>query len=358
MSELENTELEVLDQDEVLEEDASNASSIATNPTISRSELMAMMVNYANSLGNKEELAAFVAKLPTAEVKTSSVDANYASVQGSINSAPSNTAGNKAGIKSSGAHSDSMQKLPSMKEDLSLLFGADSDLSEEFRTKTEALFEAAVATRVGIELASIQEDFDNRLEEEVSTLKEEMEENIDAYLNYAVAQWMEDNKLAVQSNLRTEVAESFLAGLKDLFTEHYIEIPEQDVPVVESMAAKIEELEAALNEQTEKNIELHQAIAEAEVNEAVAEMTEGMTDVQKDKFVKLVEATSYTTAEEFRKKASVIKETYFSTKSEGRVAKQDQLLSESVDEPEDTSVRVTDPDMQIYVSSLSRSIKK
>jgi DNA-binding FadR family transcriptional regulator len=350
MSELENYEVDVLD------EDTSNASTIATNPTVSRSELMAMMVNYANSIGNKEELAAFVAKLPTAaNIQPDTPDSRYQSTQ----NAAGNDAKNKAGIKSSGAHSDPMAALPSMKEDLAVLFGEDSNLSEDFRTKTETLFEAAVATRVGIELSSIQEDFDNRLEEEVVALKEEMEENIDAYLNYAVAQWMEDNKLAVESNIRTEVAESFLAGLKDLFTEHYIEIPEDDIPVVESMAAKIAELEEALNEQTEKNIELHQTIAEAEVNEAVAEMSEGMTEVQKDKFVKLVESTSYTSAEEFRKKASVIKETYFSNKSEGRYAKQDQLLSESVDEPEATnSARNLDPDMQVYVSSLSRSIKK
>ena len=366
MSELENNS--------DLQEDGMNAASIAAKPTsFSRSELMAMMVNYANSLGNKEELAAFVSKLPAAgHVQPDTPDERFHSVN---NLATMDNGSNMKSINSSGKTNEPMHALPgamnarspvmapisggSMKEDLALLFGEDSDLSEDFRTKTEALFEAAVATRVGIELASIQEDFENRLEEEVNSLKEEMEENVDAYLNYAVAQWMEDNKLAVESNIRTEVAESFLDGLKTLFAEHYVEIPEQDIPVVESLAAQIADLEEKLNEQTEKNIELSQIIAESEVNEAVAEMSEGMTDTQREKFVKLVEATTYTTAEEFRKKASVIKETYFSSKSEGRaVARQDQLLSESVDEPEDTSTRVTDPDMQIYVSSLSRSIKK
>jgi hypothetical protein len=366
MSELENNS--------DLQEDGTNAASITAQPTtFSRSELMAMMVNYANSLGNKEELAAFVSKLPNAAAaQPDTPESRFHSVN---NLATMDDGKNKAGIKSSSAHADSMQVLPGamnarspvmapisggMKEDLALLFGEDSDLSEDFRTKTEALFEAAVATRVGIELASIQEQFDNRLEEEVSALKEEMEENVDAYLNYAVAQWMEDNKLAVESNIRTEIAESFLDGLKNLFAEHYVEIPEQDIPVVESMAAQIADLEQKLNEQTEKNIELHQAIAEAEVAEAMTEMSEGMTEVQKEKFAKLVEATSYTTADEFRKKASVIKETYFNSKTEGKVvAKQDQLLSESVDEIEDnTTIRNLDPDMQVYVSSLSRSIKK
>ena len=186
-----------------------------------------------------------------------------------------------------------------------------------------------------------------------------MEENVDAYLNYAVAQWMEDNKLAVESNLRADMAESFLTGLKDLFAEHYIEVPDQDVPVVESLAAKIEQLEAALNEQTEKNIELSQALAEAEVNDAIEQMSEGLTETQKEKFVKLVEATSYTNAQEFRKKASVIKETYFSNKGEGRVVRQDQLLSESVDdEPVEKTVRSADPDVNFYAQALSRTIKR
>ena len=183
MSELENTE--VLDQeDTILDEDTSNAGTIAGNPTISRSELMAMMVNYANSLGNKEELAAFVAKLPNAQELTKSNDDIYNTV---TQYAKGDAGKNKAGINSASAPSEPMKALPSMKEDLAMLFGEDSDLSEDFRVKTEALFEAAVATRVGLELAKIEEEFDAKLEEEVSALKEEMEENIDAYLNYALS---------------------------------------------------------------------------------------------------------------------------------------------------------------------------
>ena len=166
---------------------------------------------------------------------------------------------------------------------------------------------------------------------------------------------MQENKLAIESNLRTEIMESFVAGLKDLFTEHHIEIPEDDVPVVQAMAEEIEALEAQINETTEKNIELQKALAEAEVVKASDELSEGMTDTQKDKFVKLVEAINYTSAEEFRKKASVIKETYFSGKAEVRVT-QDQLLTESVEEPE--AEKFVAPDMRMYVESLSRSIKK
>lgn len=355
MSEFDKTELEneeLLDvNEEVLEED--NAATIAGNPTdVSRSELMSMMVNYANSLGNKEELAAFVAKLPNAKEMTRSNDEIYNSVSGN---ATKDDGANKASIKSSGAPSEPMKALPSMKEDLAVLFGDDSGLSEDFRIKTETIFEAAVATRVGLELARLEESYEAKLEESVATIQKEMEENVDAYLNYAVAEWMQENKLAIESNIRTEIMESFLGGLKDLFTEHHIDIPEDDVPVVEAMAAEIEALEEQINETTEKNIELQKALAEAEVLKAADELSEGMTDTQKDKFVKLVEAINYTSAEEFRKKASVIKETYFSGKTEVK-AQQDQLLNETVDEPE--AEKFVAPDMRMYVESLSRSIKK
>lgn len=345
MSEFEKTELE---NDEVLQED--NAASIAMNPTdVSRSELMAMMVNYANSLGNKEELAAFVAKLPNAKEMTTTPDAIYKSVTGN---ATKDDGANKASIKSSSAHADPM---PSMKEDLSMLFGEDSGLSEDFRLKTETIFEAAVATRVGMELSRLEESYEQKLEESVSVIQQEMEENVDAYLNYAVAEWIQENQLAIESNIKTEIMESFLVGLKGLFEEHHIEIPEDDVPVVEAMAEEIAALEAQINETTEKNIELQKALAEAEVLATADELSEGMTDTQKDKFTKLIESVNYTDASEFRKKASVIKETYFSGKAEVRVT-QDQLLNESVEEPE--AEKYVAPDMKMYVESLSRSIKK
>ena len=367
MSEFEKTELE---NDEVLQED--NAASIAMNPTgVSRSELMAMMVNYANSLGNKEELAAFIAKLPNAATtQPDNPESRYSSV---ADKTTMDSGKNKASINSSGAHSDPMNVLPgvnnsrsaetlpssvyskSMKEDLAVLFGDDSGLSEDFRLKTETIFEAAVATRVGLELSRLEESYEQNLEESLSVIQQEMEENVDAYLNYAVAEWIQENQLAIESNLKTEIMESFLVGLKGLFEEHHIEIPEDDVPVVEAMAEEIAFLETQINETIEKNIDLQRQLAEAEVLATADELSEGMTDTQKDKFVKLIESVNYTDASEFRKKASVIKETYFSGKAEVRVT-QDQLLTESVDEPE--AEKYVAPDMRMYVDSLSRSIKK
>lgn len=348
--EIENMEVDIDNDAVAVEEETSNAGTIAAKPTdVSRSELMASLVNYANSLGNKEELAAFVSKLPNAKEMTKSPDEVYNSTQ---NATGDNSAKNKAGIKSSGAPSEPMH---SVKEDLAALFGNDKSLSEDFRLRTEALFEAAVATRVGIEIARIEEEVEAMYSESFDEVVAEMNENVDSYLNYAVAEWLQENKLAVESNIRTEVMESFLTGLKTLFVEHYVDVPEDKVDVVESMAAKIEELEAQINETTQKNIELSKTVSEKEVKEATSKLSEGLTDTQKEKFVKLVEAVNYGSADEFVKKASVIKETYFSGKTEVKVP-QDQLLNESVDEP--APAEKIAPEMQAYASVLSRTLKK
>ena len=124
--------------------------------------------------------------------------------------------------------------MPSVKEDLALMFGDSSDLSEDFRLKTEALFEAAISTRLAIETAKLEESFEEQLDESIDEIKNEMVENIDNYLNYAVAEWIAENRLAVENNIRTQVAESFLSGLKGLFEDHYVDIPEDQVDVVES----------------------------------------------------------------------------------------------------------------------------
>jgi len=364
MSDLEKNEVEISED---------NAASIAMQLTdVSRSELMAGLVNYANSLGNKEELAAFVAKLPMPRTtQPDNPESRYASV---ADKATMDNAKNKASINSSGAKGDTaMNTLPgvnnsrspetlpsnvystSMKEDLAILFGEDSGLSEDFRIKTETIFEAAVSTRVGMEISRIEESYEVKLEESLSQIQVEMEENVDAYINYAVAEWLQENKIAVESNLRSEIMESFLTGLKGLFEEHHIDIPEDDVPVVEQMAEEIAALEAQINETTEKNIELQKQLAEAEVLATADELSESMTDTQKDKFTKLIEAVNYSDATEFRKKASIIKETYFSKKTESKTSP-DQLLTESVEEPE--AATYVDPNMRHYVESLSRSVKK
>jgi hypothetical protein len=333
---------------------ATNQATIASKPTgISRSDLISKMVAYASQM-NKDTLAQAVDTMTNSNDEIYNNNTQYAS---------GDAEKNKGTIKSNGKPADSM---PSIKEDLALLFGGADDLSEDFRTKTEALFEAAVSTRVAMEVAKIEEAFETKeaeiaehfeisLEESVQEIKNEMVENVDAYLNYAVAEWIAENKLAIESNIKSQIAESFMTSLKGVFEEHYVNIPDDQVDVVESMATELEELKAQVNEMTEKNLELSKVVNEKQVDEVTSSLSEGMTDTQKDKLKKLTEAISYSDVEEFRKKVAIIKETYFPSKSEVKVI-QDQLLSESVEEPE--KAPAIDPGMQMYVSSLSKTIKK
>lgn len=335
---------------------ASNMATIASKPTgISRSDLISKMVAYASSL-DKETLA------QAAETIGMSPDDIYDSNKAAT-SPSDNSAKNKSSINSSAA---AAMPMTSVKEDLALIFGDSTDLSEDFKLKINTLFEAAVSTRVSIETTKLEESFEaaatelqtqfeTDLEESVEKIQSEMLENVDNYINYAVAEWISENTLAIESGIRTQIAESFMLNLKNVFEEHYIDIPEDKVDVVESMAAELEEMKARLNETTERNIELSKVVNQKEVEDITTTFAEGMTDTQKDKFVKLTESINYSDSAEFRKKVSIIKETYFPTKSEVKVT-EDQLLSESVEEPEKTPY--VDPLMNNYVASISRTLKK
>ena len=335
---------------------ASNVATIASKPTgISRSDLIAKMVAYASSL-DKETLAQAAETIGMLPDDIYNNNAHLATGDNSVK--------NKASINSSNAAA--AMPMTSVREDLELLFGDSTDLSEDFKLKINTLFEAAVSTRVSIETTKLEESFEEAaselqtqfetdLEESVEKIQSEMLENVDNYINYAVAEWISENTLAIESGIRTEIAESFMLNLKNVFEQHYIDIPEDKVDVVESMAAELEEMKSRLNETTERNIELSKVVNQKEVEDITTTFAEGMTDTQKDKFVKLTESINYSDSAEFRKKVSIIKETYFPTKSEVKVTG-DQLLNESVEEPEKTPY--IDPSMNNYVASISRTLKK
>jgi predicted nuclease with TOPRIM domain len=338
LNNIEEVEVEEISLDE--DAAASNQATLAMKPTnVSRSDLISRMVAYASQL-NKDDLSQVMDSMGVPE-NDELYSNNSRLATGDM------SAKNKATIKSSNA----------IKEDLALLFGDSSDLSEDFRLKVSTLFEAAVSTRVEIENARLEEEFEAKLEESYNEIKTDMMENIDSYLNYAVAEWIEENKLAVENNIRTQVTESFLTGLKGLFEDHYVEIPEDKADIVESMAERIEELEELVNETTADNIELSKIVNEKEVREISSSLSEGMMSTQKDKFNKLIEAVDYSDADEFRKKANIIKESYFTGKSEVKVVA-DQLINEEVEEPEVKKTSSMDPTMDMYVSSLSKTIKK
>lgn len=197
-----------------------------------------------------------------------------------------------------------------MSEHVSALFEGE-DLSEEFKAKAIAIFEAAVTSTVKSELAAIEEAYAATLEEEVKTIKEELSTNVDDYLNYVVESWVADNEVAIEAGLRTELTEDFITGLRNLFAENYIDIPEDKISVVEELGEKVAELENKLNEEIERNVELTAILSESKKNEVLHTVVEGLTTTQAEKLKSLAEGVEFVSESEFAKKVMTLRESYF-----------------------------------------------
>lgn len=225
------------------------------------------------------------------------------------------------------------------------------ELSEEFKEKAKTIFEAALNEKLKTEIAILEQAYAESLEEEVAQIQEALNENVDGYLNYVVEQWVTDNEVAIESGLRSELTEDFISGLKALFEEHYIDIPEDKVSVVEGLQEQVDELEAKLNEEIDRNVELNKVINESKAYEIVAEACEGLTDTQAAKLKSLAENVDFTDDASFTKKVATLKESYFSTE-----VKNDNVLTEEVLEEEATD-NLNGP-MAAYVKSLGKTQPK
>ena len=199
-----------------------------------------------------------------------------------------------------------------MTEHVEALF-AGEDLSEEFKAKAIAIFEAAVTSKVKSELAALEEAYAQTLEEEITTIKEELSSNVDDYLNYVVEQWVSDNEVAIEASLRTELTEEFISGLKNLFAENYIDIPEDKVSVIEELGSRVSELETKLNEEIERNVELTSILSESRKSEILHTVVEGLTTTQAERLKSLAEGVEFTTEAEYAHKVSTLRESYFPT---------------------------------------------
>jgi hypothetical protein len=240
-----------------------------------------------------------------------------------------------------------------MSEDMEALF-AGEELSEEFKEKAKTIFEAAVKHKLEEELAVLEEAFAATLEEQVQEIQESLTENVDDYLNYVVEQWVSDNEVAIESGLRTELMEDFVSGMRNLFAEHYIDIPEEKVSVVEEMASKVEELEAKLNEEIERNVALNKMLNEAYVNDVLDSACEGLTATQAEKLKSLAEGIEYADANEYAQKVQTLRESYFtnSVRTENvldtvEVSDGKSMISEDLSGP-----------MANYVKALGRTLSK
>ena len=237
-------------------------------------------------------------------------------------------------------------------EDVAALTNGE-DLSEEFKTKAATIFEAAVITRVKAEVTKLQEEFDNQLAEQVEEIKEGLVEKVDGYLNYVVEQWIAQNEIALESGMKSEILESFVEGMKGLFAEHYIEVPEEKFDVLGDMQEKLEQLESKLNETVATNVDLTKQINEQKRIASVVEAADGLADTDVEKFKGLAEELSYEDADSFKKKLQTIRENYFANNKS-------TTLVESVvtDSPVITEeYKAVDPMMKSYLSVLN-SIKK
>jgi hypothetical protein len=246
-----------------------------------------------------------------------------------------------------------MLKKEKMKEDLDALLGGEN-LSEEFVTKASTIFEAAVIARAEEVIAEAEVALQEQFESAVEEIKEDLAAKVDDYLNYMVEEWMKENALAIEKGLRAEIVEDFITGLKGLFEEHYIDIPEEKVQVVEELTSKVEELEDALNEQIARGIELSKSLNEQKKIEAIYTACEGLTQTQVEKLKSLAEGVEFTTEEEFVAKVDVLKESYF--KADVVVA-DNSSLDEVLVEEEKKQV-FADPSMEVYTKAISQTLAK
>jgi hypothetical protein len=238
----------------------------------------------------------------------------------------------------------------SVKEDVDALLNGE-ELSEEFRAKAETIFEAAVLTRVKNEVARIEEEFESKLAEAVAKNTEGIVEQVDGYLGYIAEQWMTQNEIALERGMKSDILEGFIGGLKNLFEEHYIDIPEEKFDVLGEMETKIDELEAKLNEQVAANIELSKTLAESNRAEIVKTVSEGLTDTETEKFMSLVEELSYEDQVSFETKVKTIRENYFTTKA---ATVQSVVTDAPVEALTEEVSKKLDPAMSAYAAQLNK----
>lgn len=239
-----------------------------------------------------------------------------------------------------------------MSEHVEALF-AGENLSEEFKQKAITIFEAAVKQKIEEEVAKIEEAYAESLTEEVAQIQEELTENVDDYLGYVVEQWISENEVAIESNLRTELTEDFISGLRQLFAENYIDIPNEKVPVVEEITAKVSELEEKLNEEIERNVSLTKMINETTRNSILIDACDGLTATQAEKLKSLSEGISFTSVDEYAEKLDILKENYFS-----KNFNTDNVLDpvESSTDGKTNLNEATDPRMAAYVRSIGKKL--
>jgi len=239
----------------------------------------------------------------------------------------------------------------SYESDINALFADDSTISEEFKSKAATIFEARVHDRVTQIQEQMEAEYASMLEEAVNTIKEDLTTKVDDYLNYIVEQWLEQNEIAIESGLRSELTEEFIAGLRNLFAEHYIDVPSEKVDLVDELAGKVEELEGKLSEEIERAVEYKKALVEARKIEIAREACSGLTETQVEKIKSLAESVEFSTEEEYKEKLETIRENYFpSGVKKADVEQLHEQVEETAEQP-----KVLDPFVAGVVNAISKT---
>ena len=244
----------------------------------------------------------------------------------------------------------------SVDEDVAALFSGE-ELSEEFQDKARTIFETAIKSKVEEVKEQIQVQYQAQLVEEVAAVKTELTERVDSYLEYVAQEWLEENQLAIENGLKTEMTESFINGMKGLFEDHYVSIPEEKYDVIESMVDKLDEMESKLNEQIDKNVALNRRLAESTADVIFAEVAEGLAVTQKEKLASLAENVEFDSEETYREKLVTLKNSYFSENATSAQRDAAETVVESTQE-QTTAAPEAGSIMEAYLQTLSRVAKK
>jgi hypothetical protein len=236
-------------------------------------------------------------------------------------------------------------------EDLNALVESEATLSDEFKAKTAIIFEAAVKSKISTEINRLETEYADQLAEEVATTKNDLVEKVDSYLNYVVEQWMDDNKLAIQSGLRSEIAEGFMDKLKDLFVESYVEVPESKVDLVDELATANEELEEQYNEAVAKAMTISEELETYKREAIIREASKDLAETQVEKLAKLAESVDFESEESFTNKVATLKESYFSQKTATSI-----IAEETEDDTADDTVE-TSAAMESYLNAIRKTTK-
>ena len=247
------------------------------------------------------------------------------------------------------------ETIVNVEEDIEALLEGE-ELSEEFQEKAKTIFEAAIKTKIAEVKSELQGQYEATIVEEVAAVKSELTERIDAYLEYVADEWMSENQRAVEAGLKTEMTESFLTGMKGLFEDHYVSIPEEKYDVLNNMVDKLDEMEEKLNEQINKNVALTKRLSESTSDVIFADVTEGLAVTQKDKLAKLVENVEFDSEDKYREKLVTLRESYFPTSGSNVQRNETETLSEGTETGHQQSA-VTGV-MESYLQTLGRSVPK